>query len=390
MLIKNAKIYGKYIKDIKIENGKITQIDNNLTDNDVLNADGLTLLPSFIDFNVRLKDQNFSINNLKDLEELCIKSGISHIILKDDMFFDDEIFDLFLQNLKNLKIKIFSSVNALNKENKLRNLAILANKGAIAYELLSANNANILRNVFQYANTKNLSIFINCYDKDFDDNGLMNDSFTSFELGLIGMSKICEISEVAKIKQIAKFYNSKVVYDLLSVKESFDILDENDLTQVSIHNVLKDDLACDNYNTFAKLMPPLRSKEDVSFLQSILKNKKIKFLSSAHCPISFKYKDLSFDDASFGIDSLQEYLSVCYTFLVKNSLLDWEELCEMTSLNQAKFLNLNSGKIEVGKDANLILIDENENIKANKYSLYKEDELFGSVKYHLIDGKIVN
>ncbi|ENG8986186.1 metal-dependent hydrolase, partial [Campylobacter jejuni] len=50
-------------------------------------------------------------------------------------------------------------------------------------------------------------------------------------------------------------------------------------------------------------------------------------------------------------------------------------------------LGLNSGVIEVGKEANLVLFDENEEIVAPKSSLYSEDKLFGKIKMHIIKGK---
>ncbi|EFO9440210.1 metal-dependent hydrolase, partial [Campylobacter coli] len=102
-------------------------------------------------------------------------------------------------------------------QGKLKNLATLFNKGAHALELKSSSNANILRVGMQYASMKEKSLFVKCYDENFDDNGVMNDCEMSFELGLAGMSAVAESSEVAKIKEIAKFYGVKVIFDLLSL-----------------------------------------------------------------------------------------------------------------------------------------------------------------------------
>lgn len=53
----------------------------------------------------------------------------------------------------------------------------------------------------------------------------------------------------------------------------------------------------------------------------------------------------------------------------------------------SEFLGLNSGIIEVGKEANLVLFDQNEEISAPKSSLYANDKLFGKVKLHLVKGE---
>ncbi|EDO9296018.1 metal-dependent hydrolase [Campylobacter coli] len=388
MLIKNAKIYGENLQDLLIKDGKIVKIGANLDDNDeVLDAQGMTLLPSFVDLCVNLKNDKFSLSNLELLEKECLRGGVGAIILRDCMNFDEESFSLFLQNLKTRKIQIFPSICALDKQGKLKNLATLFNKGAHALELKSSSDANILRVGMQYALMKEKSIFVKCYDENFDDNGVMNDCEASFELGLAGMSAVAESSEVAKIQEIAKFYGVKVIFDLLSLKRSIELLEDENLKLISIHHLIKDDSACAGFNTAAKLNPPLRSKEDKESLKQALKQGKIDFLSSLHSAKSISLKDLAFDEAAFGIHSVCEFMSLCYTFLVKEGLLTWQNLCKATSQNPSEFLGLNSGIIEVGKEANLVLFDQNEEISAPKSSLYANDKLFGKVKLHLVKGE---
>ncbi|EPF0460984.1 metal-dependent hydrolase [Campylobacter coli] len=388
MLIKNAKIYGENLQDLLIKDAKIVKIGANLDDNDeVLDAQGMTLLPSFVDLCVNLKNDKFSLSNLELLEKECLRGGVGAIILRDCMDFDEESFSLFLQNLKSRKVQIFPSACALDKQGKLKNLATLLNKGAYALELKSSSNANILRVGMQYALMKEKSIFVKCHDENFDDNGVMNDCEMSFELGLAGMSAVAESSEVAKIQEIAKFYGVKVIFDLLSLKRSIELLEDENLKLISIHHLIKDDSACAGFNTAAKLNPPLRSKEDKESLKQALKQGKIDFLSSLHSAKSISLKDLAFDEAAFGIHSVCEFMSLCYTFLIKEDLLTWQNLCKATSQNPSEFLGLNSGIIEVGKEANLVLFDQNEEISAPKSSLYANDKLFGKVKLHLVKGE---
>lgn len=389
MLIKNARIYGQDLQDILIQNEKIIKIDTHLEDDEILDAKGMTLLPSFVDLGVSLKDDKFSLEHLSSLEQECIDNGFSAVVLRDCMDFDEETFSLFLQNLNSRKINFFSSVRVLNSQGKIKNLATLLNKGAHTLELKSSSNANILRVAMQYALMKDSFVFVHCNDSDFDDRGMMNDCEISFNLGLIGMSSVAETSEVAKMKEIAKFYGVKIVFDLLSLKRSIEILDKNDLKLVSIHHLIKDDSACENFNTAAKLNPPLRSIHDKESLRNFLKEGKIQFLTSMHSPKSSFLKELVFDEAAFGIDGICDFASLCYTFFIKNGFLTWKELCNFTSKNPNEFLGLNAGVIEIGKDANLIFIDEQEEISTPKSSLYKKDKLFGKVKMHMIKGRIL-
>ncbi|EJG9129615.1 amidohydrolase family protein [Campylobacter upsaliensis] len=385
MIIKNAKIYGKELKDLEISQGLIQKIGENLQGEEIFDAKGLTLLPSFIDLCVYLKNDKFSLNHLDLLEKECLKGGISTILLRDVMDFDEETFILFLQNLSHRTLQIFSSVKV---KEPLKNIASMINQGAVALELESKLNANILKIAMQYALMKKVPIFAKCLNEDFDDNGVMNDCLLSSKLGLIGMSEIAESSEVAKLKEIAAFYQSGVIYDCLSLARSLKIATDETIL-VSIHHLIKNEKACENFNTAAKIKPPLRSEEDRAFLQNALKKGKIRFLSAMHCPKSSNLKDLAFDEAAFGIHSICEYVSLCYSFLVQNDFISWEKLCEATSLNPAKFLKLNSGEIKEGKEANLILFDENVSTKAPLNSLYSKDTLKGEVKHHLLKGEFV-
>ncbi|EAK2872594.1 metal-dependent hydrolase [Campylobacter upsaliensis] len=385
MIIKNAKIYGKELKDLEISQGLIQKIGENLQGEEIFDAKGLTLLPSFIDLCVYLKNDKFSLNHLDLLEKECLKGGISTILLRDVMDFDEETFILFLQNLSHRTLQIFSSVKV---KEPLKNIASMINQGAVALELESKLNANILKIAMQYALMKKVPIFAKCLNEDFDDNGVMNDCLLSSKLGLIGMSEIAESSEVAKLKEIAAFYQSEVIYDCLSLARSLKIATD-EMILVSIHHLIKNENACENFNTAAKIKPPLRSEEDRAFLQNALKKGKIRFLSAMHCPKSSNLKDLAFDEAAFGIHSICEYVSLCYSFLVQNDFISWEKLCEATSLNPAKFLKLNSGEIKEGKEANLILFDENVSTKAPLNSLYSKDTLKGEVKHHLLKGEFV-
>lgn len=389
MIIKNAKIYGEELKDIQILEGKITQIANGLHDNEeIIDAQGLSVLPSFVDLNVNFKNDKFSLEHLDILEQECLKSGISSIVLRDKMDFEEENYTLFLDRLKQMKIDVFSSIRVLDSNKKLKNLSTLVNKGALGLELKSSSEANIVKLAMQYALMKNVPIFVECYNEGFDDGGVMNNSDISFELGLVGMNAISEYSEVAKMKQIAKFYNIEIIYDGLTLKNSLELLSEDDCILASIHHLIKSDEACLGFNTAAKIFPPLRSKEDRDFLKQVLKKNKIKFLTSLHNPKSISLKDLAFDEAAFGIHGLCDFISLCYTFFIKNGFLTWRELCKFTSKNPSEFLGLNSGIIEIGKEANLVIFDEDEENFTPKGSLYANDKLFGKVKMHMIKGEM--
>ncbi|MBT0828188.1 metal-dependent hydrolase [Campylobacter lari] len=384
MIIKNAKIYGEQKLDLKIEDGKITQIANDLNDDEhIVDIEGKTLLPSFIDLNVSLLDNEFSIDRLYDLEKACLKGGVGTIVLKDSLEANTQGYALYFDKLKSLDINVLPTINVLDKTKKLKNIATLIDMGAKGLELSSTLGANYLRQCMQYANMKSTPVFLKCFDESFDDHGVMNDGQISFELGLIGISNIAETSEVAKMKELAEFYKNKACFSSLAIARSFELLYDQ-YSEISIHHLIKDESICENFNTQAKILPPLRAKDELVSLKKLLQDKKITFLSSLHTPST--KKDLAFDEADFGVNAIAIYMSLCFTYLVKEGILTWKELCGFTSYNQAQFLGLNKGKIELGFDADLVVFDEKLSFKGE--GLYANDILQGKVEKSFIAGKV--
>jgi dihydroorotase len=225
----------------------------------------------------------------------------------------------------------------------------------------------------------------------------MNDGFSASKMGLSGISKISETAEVAKVSEMAHSYGATVVLKSLSTKRSLEIAKahkalKSDLyAEVSIHHLAKNDTSCDGFNTYAKLMPPLREEDERKALVGALKEGMVDVLTSAHSPKSILYKDVAFEDAAFGIGSIEEFLTLVYTFLVKNKVIDLGELIRICCVNPARVLGLASkGSIQEGFDADLVLFDPKESYEVtNKHSLYFGDTLYGKVKKVIVGGTLL-
>jgi len=404
MLIKNAFIptlEGLISHDVLIQEGKIVCISEHIDalNEESIDATGLFLLPGFIDLNVRFSNSTLNQEHIDKLSMSCIKGGVTTAVVMSD--FSPRLESATLLELVKFKIDQaninlqISAPLADEKEDQLHNIATLLNNGAAAILADSYRNANLLRRGMQYAIMKNKPIFVQCYEPNLDDNGLMNDGFVASNLGLSGISKISETAEVAKVSEMARFYEALVVLKTLSTKRSLEIAATHKssnaplYTEVSIHHLCKNDQSCDGFNTYAKLMPPLREEEERQALIGALQSGLIDILTSAHAPKSILYKDVAFEDAAFGLGSIAEFLTLAYTFLIKNELINFETLSQMCCINPAKVLGLaTKGKIEVGYDADIVLFDPNYTYTVtNTHSLYHNDTLYGKVKQVIVGGK---
>jgi len=407
MLIKNASLPtndGMRSVDIRIDNGRIQSIasaSSTLCDEEGIDASGLIVLPGFIDLNVRFSNSILNQGHIDKLASRCLRGGVTTAVVMSD--FTPRLESATLLELVKFKIDQatmdmqISAPLADQKEDQLNNIATLLNNGASAILANSNRNANLLRRGMQYATMKNKPLFVHCYEPNLDDSGVMNEGIIASKLGLSGISKVSETTEVAKVSEMALFYKAKVVIKTLSTRRSLDIvcsqkkLNPALYSEVCIHHLCKNETACDGFNTYAKLMPPLREEDERMALIEALKEGKIDILTSAHAPKSILYKDVAFEDAEFGTGSVEEFLALAYTYLVKKGTIDFNQLMRMCAQVPADILgDTQKGCIQEGFVADIILFDPHHSYTiSDKHSLYYHDTLYGKVKNVMVEGKVV-
>jgi dihydroorotase len=396
MIYKNGFICDKNRyekKDIRVIDGLIVDIDDNIEPNsneEVVDCINLVIMPKMIDLNVSLKDNKLNVKNISDIASKAQKSGFSTVVIRSDCTpkIDNEtIVELIstkkaLRNLDNIQI----SCNSLTNDDKLSNIATLTKMGCIAIETDSDINSNNLLRIAQYSKMKDVPIFAKCFNKSLSYDKVMNDGEVSAFHGLRGVEDIAFTSEVAKILEIAKYTNSKMVVQSISLSESLELIslaknsNSNIFSEVSIAHLCFSDENCANYNTSFKLFPPLVSSSQKNSLFENLKNNKIDMITSLSCEISNINKDLPFDEADYGIDIMENFFSLCYTKLVKEKIINLSKLSELISFNQAKVLGYdNYGLIEKGYKSELLFVNLDKELIINNDSVLNDFTLYGEI-----------
>lgn len=397
MLIKGAMICdanGEYKGDIRIENEKITEVERNILpqeNEEIFQAEGMTILPSAIDLNTRI--QNFNKENLLKLSSKAALGGIGLATLIPESE-DSTNTELAIELLDALKDTFQAQILGL-VQNTNKNISTLHKKGAKGIYAKSNENGNSLRMACEFALMLDVPIFFDCEDESLSANGVMNESELSGKLGLSGITELSETKEVAMISELVHFMKIKAVFNAISSTRSIEILQTTKKThpdifiQTSIHHLILTENLCNHYNTLAKIKPPLKSEKTRTKLLNHLKAMEIDLLTSLQSPYSLSQKDLPFDEAAFGIDMIDYFVPMCYTLLVKNSHMSLTELSKILSLNPAQILGLKDyGLIQKGYYANLIVLDTKENqVIDNKESPYYDWIFAGKIKGHFIKGK---
>ncbi len=393
MVIRNATLcdaHSQRVSDIRIQNGVIVEIGDSLSDDETIEGSGCYLLPGLVDTNVSLKDAHLNGKNLISLASTALRGGVSTVVLNSNLNpkIDNEITLEFVHQHRTTDdgAKIECSISALNEGGTLSNIAILLKSGALAVSTPTIDDYNLISRIAQYLQMAKKPLFYTAVDKSLSQSGVMADGKTATHLGLSGISPLSEVVHVASMIEVARHFKIKIVFKSITQPRSIELINEASengvdvVCEVSLHHLLKSDASCAGYDTDAKLFPPLVSDEKRMALIRSLQEGKINSLTALHQPNSDIHKDITFNDAHYGTTSIGEYLSLCYTHLVKNEIIDMVSLMKHTSQNPADNVGMKCGIIEVGAVADLVLFDPNKTTRVeHHHSLYKNEILSGKV-----------
>ncbi len=420
LLIKNAMIVSggskeKKAKQIFIKNGTIKKIDDNIeeTVDEILDAKGLLVLPGFIDLNCKMCEAGYeNKDNIAFLSNAAVKGGFTTLVTSAStkpIVDNKTVVEYIISKTKEKGlVNIYPYVN-MTKAGKGEQIAeigemILAGAVGISDGGVSIQNTVLLRDIFLYSKMLNATIITHCIEQGLAKQGVVHYGYMSTKLGLPGIPREAEEIEVSKNVILAKYTGAKIHISSVTTKGAVEIIRGAKKNNVNItcgtcpHYFTLTEEQLENYNTFAKIMPPLRTKEDARAIIDGIKDGTIDIIESGHMPALEEKKIAEFEKAAFGISGLEVCFSVSNAKLVKEEKLKIEDLTLLMSKRPAEILGLkNKGEIKEGFDADIIFVNANEpkTIKSKqffsraKYSPYEDMEFFGEVLKTIVKGNIL-
>lgn len=394
MVVKNAivcDVNKERAVDIRIKDGIVSEIGLDLLDDEIIDAKGSYFMPLLVDTNIRVQDSVLNAKNIEAISNEALSSGIGHIVLNPDSTpaIDNEIVLEFAQNsLHSLSgAKVDLMLNTLKEDSTLSNIAILLKRGAIAPYMSTIAKNDVAIKIAEYCQMYKVTLFCKAEDNSLIKSGVMLEGNISSKLGLAGIPDLSEVLHVSRMIEIARHFKIKIVFKSIASPRSIYLISQakkdgvDVKCEVSIHHLINSDKACKNFNTTAKLNPPLASEDDMKLLQEALKNNQIDLLTTLHQPSSPVNKEVAFYDAAYGCDGFKNAMSLYYTKLVKSNMISMSTLVKLCVKNPSNAMGKESGIIEVGQRANAMLFNPNKTVTMDeKLSLYNGEELFGKIE----------
>ena len=360
--------------DVRVDNGTIAQIGENLDLNShrVVDGAGLTLVPAFVDPHVHLRTPGREDEETIATGTAAAAAGGYCAILAipntepvvDD---PDAIRGLRARAEQEAHIPVgfMAAITKGQNGTELTEMGALADAGAAGFtdDGRPVAAAGLMRRALQYNAITGRTIAVHCEEQSLTHGGHAHAGAVAAELGIGGWPSLGESLMVARDVDLAGDTGQPVHLMHLSARESVDHLRRAQAqgvrasAEATPHHLCLTDEAIRSLDANLKMNPPLRTEDDRASLLEALRDGTIAAVATDHAPHSPEEKDVPFEAAPFGVVGLETAFSSLYTHLVEPGLLSLETLLERMSAGPAAIFGLERPRIAVGAPANVTLLD---------------------------------
>jgi len=402
---KNSEFHNKTV-DILISNGIISDISEDIKNPKnflEIRFPNLHVSNGWFDYSVCSGEPGYEErDNLLNTLMLASKSGFTSVGLQPNTFPVTEK-STEIEYLK--AVAKYSNVNiypigALTKSsdgNELAELFEMKNSGAIGFGdyKKSIVNANVLKLALLYSKDYNIPIFSFPLNTEISNNGVMNEGITSTSLGLKGIPGMSEEIQIMRDIRILEYTGGNLHIPYISTRKSLELIKKaknkglNISCSTCVHNLFFNDTHLDDFNTKFKVLPPLRTQDDIDQLISGVKDGSIDTVTSDHNPLDIELKNVEFDKAEFGTIGLESL------FGALNRIFPLKTTINILTRGR-KVFGIEETEIKIGTQADLSLFNpinsfvfnDDNVLSMSKNSIFIGSSLKGKVYGTISNGKM--
>ncbi len=400
--------------DIYIKDGIIAGVypgGSKNSDETVIDADGLWVLPGLVDMHVHLRDPGFEYKEDISSGSMAAAAGgvttLACMANTDPVNDNPSVTNYILEKARQTSLVRILPVGAVTKGLKGKELAemgLMKKAGIVAVsdDGNPIEDASVLRMALEYASTFGLRVISHCQDKSMSASGVMNEGALSSLLGLPGIPPVSEDLMVARDVLVSEYTGIPIHITHVSTQGSIEIIRQAKQRGVKVtcdvtpHHLLLTEEKVRTYDTNAKMYPPLRGEQDRLALIAALKEGLIDCIATDHAPHAKDEKDLDFDIAPFGMIGLQTLLPSIMKIHLDHGI-DFMDLLACATVHPARILGIDGGEIREGARADIALVDpqkkwiftEQEVRSKSKNSAFLGDAFTGRVVQTMVQGKTV-
>ena len=365
----NSTFNGKTV-DILIEKGIIKKIAANIKNTENIQevkAKDLHVSIGWFDLRANFCDPGFEYKeDLNSGLKAAAKGGFTGVLVMPSTYPVTDTksgIEYIINKTKNNIVNAYpaGALSVKCEGNEMAEMYDMHSAGAVAFtdNKKSLNNPGLLTRALLYNQSFNGLVMDFPNDKSLFNNGQINEGITSTRLGLKGIPAIAEELMVIRDLFLAEYCNAAIHLTNITTKKSIQLIKEAKAKGLKVtadtnsYHLLLDETELETFDSNLKVLPPLRTKEDIKALIKGIKEGIIDVVCSDHTPQDIENKQCEFDHAKFGMINLQTSFAAMNTAL--NGKVDLSEIINTITINPRNILKLDIPKLEVGEMANLTL-----------------------------------
>jgi dihydroorotase len=376
-VLKAAAPLGGEPTDVLIDDGVIVEIGRGLSGEQTIDADGLVLLPGFVDLHTHLREPGREdTETIETGSRAAALGGFTavHAMANTDPVADTaEMVEQVARLGSAAGLVQVRPVGAVSKGLAGDQLAEIGNmaRSSAAVRIFSddghcVHDPRLMRRALEYVKPFDAAVAQHAQDPRLaDTSACAHEGELSGRLGLPGWPAVAEESIVARDVMLAEHTGSRLHVCHVSTGGTAEVIRWAkargvDVTaEVTPHHLLLTSDLLTSYDPVFKVNPPLRPADDVAALRAALADGTIDAVATDHAPHAAHDKDHAFAEAAFGMLGLQTALGVVAETMIATGLLDWAAVADRMSVRPARIGRVaGQGRpIAVGEPANLTLVD---------------------------------
>ncbi len=245
---------------------------------------------------------------------------------------------------------------------------------AVTDDGLPVLDSQLMRRAMEYATSHDLLVISHSEEMALSRNGSMNEGLVSTRLGLRGIPVAAEAIMVYREIALAELTGQRTHIAHVSTAAATDLIARAKERGVRVtaettpHYFTLTEEAVGDYNTNAKMNPPLRTEADRQAIRKGLQDGTYDAIATDHAPHSVQEKELEFDRAANGIIGLETSLPLSLA-LVRDGVIDPLRMVELMSSAPARILKVEGGTLAEGTVADVTVIDPEKEFVFTKESI---------------------
>lgn len=224
-------------------------------------------------------------------------------------------------------------------------------------------NSLLMRRAMEKAASLNMLIAQHAEDLNLSDGGCVNEGKISRQLGVKGVPNASEAIIVARDLLLLELTGGHYHVLHISTHQAIDAVRQakakglNVTCEAAPHHFVMTEDAVLEFDTMAKMNPPLRHERDRLAIIEGLSDGTIDVIATDHAPHDPASKCVHISDAAFGIVGLETMLPLSLDLYYKGMISLADVLGKMTYKAADIIGKKNLGRIQKGTDADFTLID---------------------------------